>query len=68
MTKKTKTAAQNAPKKGQSGQALAETDLNQVAGGSFSWGMSNTQLCDGSVRPASENPAALLPAVQKPTN
>jgi len=68
MTKQTETTVQNASAKGQSGQALAETDLNQVAGGSFSWGMSNTQLCDGSVRPAGENPAALLPAVQKTTN
>jgi len=66
MTKQTETAVQSTPDKGQSGQALAETDLNQVAGGSFSWGMpSNTQLCDGSVRPATDlkAPAPLLPAV-----
>ena len=65
MTKQTETAVQNAAEKGRSGQALAETDLNQVAGGSFSWGMQNTQLCDGSVRPAADlkAPAPLLPAV-----
>ena len=44
---------------------LSEKALDQAAGGSFSWGMQATGLCDGSVRPVSENPTALLPAVQK---
>jgi len=43
---------------------LSEQALDQTAGGSFSWGMQTTGLCDGSVRPAADS-TALLPAVQK---
>jgi len=45
---------------------LPEKALDQAAGGSFSWGMQTTGLCDGSVRPSTNtDPGALLPAVQK---
>jgi len=43
---------------------LSEKALDQASGGSFSWGMQNTSMGDGSVRPAAES-TALLPAVQK---
>jgi hypothetical protein len=48
---------------------LSEQALDKASGGSFSWGMQNVNLCDGSVRPATNtNPGALLPAVQKTSN
>jgi hypothetical protein len=66
MTKQTETTVQNEPSQGDSGQTLSEAQLGQVAGGSFSWGVQQNALCDGSVRPAggTTTPAALLPAVQ----
>ena len=47
---------------------LSETALAQAAGGSFSWGMQNTAMGDGSVRTGLGTPSELLPAVQKTAN